>query len=328
MEQSSNKNSGQEPEQNREGEAHKSAAGDPAGAPGAAETASAGSESVPASETSDASAASDPMKNLPVVEAPSVDAAKADEDQSAAEPVGALPKPHAGEPLATIIRETADESSEHAAPLGFAAAQPRSLRFALLAATIALVAGLGSFVGGLAAWGIGHHDVADAAGPRSAEARNVLQALNKQLAELNAVKASLDTANRSTGTQFAKITDRLTSLEHAQAEPAAKLARLAETVDRLDKRAAAAPEITGSIAKPVQSQPAAAPAPAASERILNDWIVRDVRNGRALVENRYGAVFVAASGGNLPGLGHVESVRRQDGGWIVVTAKGTITSDR
>lgn len=326
MEQSSNKNPGQEPEQDREGEAHKPAAGDPAGTPGTAETAAAGSESAPASVASDASDANDAMKNLPVVEAPSLDAAKADE--LAAEPVGALPQPQAVEPLAPIVREAVDESPEHAAPIGFAAARPRSLRFALLAATLAVVAGLGSFVGGLAAWGVGHHDVADAAGPRSAEARNVLQALNKQIAELNALKASLDTANRSTGTQFAKITDRLTSLEHAQAEPAAKLTRLADAVDRLEKHSPAAPEVTGSITKPAQPQPAGAAAPAANEHILDDWIVRDVRNGRALVESRYGGLFVAAAGGNLPGLGRVESVRRLDGSWIVVTAKGTITSER
>ena len=319
MEQSNNKNPSQEPVQNGEGEGHKPA-GDPAVTPGTTENAAAGNESAPASATADA------MKDLPVVEAPSLDAAKA--DGSAAEPVGAAPQPQAVEPIATIVHEAADDILEHAAPIEFAAAQPRSLRFALLAATILVAAGLGSFVGALTASGFGRHDVADATAPRGAEARNVLQALNKQLAELNALKASLDTSNRSTGTQFARITDRLTSLEHAQAEPAAKLARLAETVDRLDKRAAAAPEITGSIARPAQLQPAAAPVPAASERILNDWIVRDVRNGRALVENRYGGIFVAAAGGNLPGLGHVEGVRRQDGSWIVVTAKGTITSDR
>ena len=326
MEQSNNKNPGhepsQEPAQDGEGEAHKPAASDPAGASHAAESAAAGNESAPASAASDAS---DPMKDLPLVEAPSLDGAKAGE--SPAEPIGAVPQPQAVEPIATIVREAADEIPEHAAPLEFAAApQPRSLRFALLAATIAVAAGLGSFVGALAALGFGHHDVADATAPRSAETRNLVQALNKQLAELNALKASLDTANRSTGTQFAKISDRLTSLEHAQAEPAAKLTRLADAVDRLDKHAAAAPEITGSIAKPAQPQPAAAPA--AAERILNDWVVRDVHNGRALVESRYGGLFVAGAGGNLPGLGRIESVRRQDGSWIVVTAKGTITSDR
>lgn len=316
MEQSNNKNPGQD----GEGEAHKPAAHDPAGASGAPDTAAAGNESAPAS------AANDAMKDLPVVESPSLDAAK--EVEPVAEPV-AEAQPHAAEPIPAIASEAAYEIPEDAEAIEFAAApQPRSFRFALLAATIAVAAGVGSFVGALAASGIAHHDVADATGPRSADTRTMLQTLNKELAELSALKASLDTANRNAGTQFGKITDRLTSLEHAQAEPAAKLVRLTETVDRLDKRAAAAPEITGSIAaKPAEPSPAA-PAPAVAERILVDWIVRDVRNGRALVENRYGGVFVAAAGGNLPGLGHVEAVQRRDGGWIVVTAKGTITSDR
>ena len=286
MEQSNNKNPSQD-------EAHKPVVG--------------------SNEPASVSAASDAMKDLPLVEAPSLDGAKAEEP--AAEAVGAAAEPQAAEPILTISSTAADQIDDAAAPIEFAATpQPRSVRFALLAATIAVAAGLGSFVGALAASGIVRHEVADAVGPQSADARNMLQALN-------ALKASLDSANRSAGTQFAKITDRLSNLEHAQAEPAAKLARLADTVDRLDKHAAA-PEITGSIAKP-----AAASVPAAVH-ILDDWIVRDVRNGRALVENRYGGIFVAAAGGNLPGLGRVEAVRRQDGSWIVVTAKGTITSDR
>ena len=317
MEQSNNKNPGQD----GEGEAHKPAANDPAAASGAPETAAAGNQPAPASATSDA------MKDLPVVESPSLDAAK--EAEPVAEAV-AEAHSHVAEPIPAIASEAAYEIPEDAEAIEFAAApQPRSFRFALLAATIAVAAGVGSFVGALAASGFAHRDVADASASRSADTRTMLQALNKELAELTALKASLETANRNAGTQFGKITDRLTSLERAQADPAAKLARLTETVDRLDKRVAVAPEITGSIAaKPAEPSPAAAPAPAVAERILVDWIVRDVRNGRALVENRHGGVFVAAAGGNLPGLGHVEAVRRRDGGWIVVTAKGTITSDR
>ena len=181
-------------------------------------------------------------------------------------------------------------------------------------------------VGTLAASGMAHHQLADAQGSRAADARG----MKSELAELNALKASLDAANRGADAQFAKISDRLASLERQQADPAAKLQRLAEAVDRLDQRAAAAPEITGSIAKPAEpaAPPAAAPTPAATAHILTDWIVRDVRGGRALIESRYGGLFVVGSGGSLPELGRVESVRRQDGAWIVVTAKGMITSDR
>jgi hypothetical protein len=60
--------------------------------------------------------------------------------------------------------------------------------------------------------------------------------------------------------------------------------------------------------------------------ILNDWVVQDVHNGRALIESRYGAEFFVASGSVLPGLGKVEAVKRQNGQWVVVTTKGVITS--
>jgi hypothetical protein len=261
----------------------------------------------------EASAAGDTMKDLPEVEAPSLDGAEAAEP--AAEPTAEPAHAHAAAPMLVSASDAVSDIAEQVPVVDLAAAtQPRSFRFALLAAAIALAAGFGAFVGALSASGIARHDVADAAAPRSADTRGVLQGLKAELAELNALKASLDAANRGATAQFAKISDRLVNLERLQA----------------DKRAAAAPaapEITGSIAKPAEPAPAAAPTPAAAT-ILNDWIVRDVRNGRALVESRYGGIFVVASGGSVPGLGRVESVRRQDGAWIVVTARGTITSER
>lgn len=276
----------------------------------------------------DASAASDTMKDLPEVDAPRLDGAEAAEPT--AEPAGEPARAHAA-PMLVSTSDAVSEISDEGAPIELASApQPRSFRFALLAATIALAAGLGAFVGALSAFSVARHDVADATTPRSADARGVLAAVKAEIAELNALKAGVETANRNSTAQLAKIGDRLASLEHAQVEPAARLALLAQTVDRLDKRANAAPDITGSIAKPAEpaAAPAAAATPAATTTILNDWIVRDVRNGRALVESRYGGIFVVGSGASLPGVGRVESVRRQDGAWIVVTAKGTITSER
>jgi hypothetical protein len=312
----SDNNSGQ----SGEGEVHKPAAGEAAAAP-------ADSQPPLDGEAPPAEAASDPIKDLPVVDAPSLDG---EEDEApAVEPAAALVKAEAGKRIVATVSDAAADNADEAAPIAFAAPpQPHSFRFALLAASIALVAGCGAFVGTLAASRMAHHDVADAQGARTADARGAQQGLKSELAELNAMKASLDTANRGANAQFAKISDRLASLERQQADPATKLQRLAEAVDRLDKRTAAAPDITGSIAKPAEPAPAAAPPPAATAHVLNDWVVRDVRNGRALIESRYGGLFVVGSGASLPGVGRVESVRRQDGAWIVVTAKGTITSDR
>ena len=64
------------------------------------------------------------------------------------------------------------------------------------------------------------------------------------------------------------------------------------------------------------------------DRIVEDWVVQDVRGGRALVEGRYGGLFEVGAGSILPGLGRVEAVKRQDGQWVVVTARGVITSGR
>jgi hypothetical protein len=46
------------------------------------------------------------------------------------------------------------------------------------------------------------------------------------------------------------------------------------------------------------------------------------------VLSRFGGVFDVSSGSVLPGLGRVETVKREDGQWVVVTARGTITSGR
>jgi hypothetical protein len=303
--------------QNGEGEAHKPAASEAAAAP--AESQLPVNDEAPA-----AMAASDAIKDLPVVDAPSLDGEH--DEAPAAEPAAAPAQEKTAAPVVAVARDAINDNTDEAATIELVAApRPRSFRFALLAATIALAAGVGALVGTLAATGMAHREVADAQGPRVADAR----AVKNELAELNALKASLDAANRGASAQFAKIADRLASLERLQTDPA-KLQRLADAIDRLDKRAEAEPEITGSIAKPAAPAPApaAAPPPAANAHILNDWIVRDVRGGRALIESRYGALFVVGSGASLPGLGRVESVRRQDGAWIVVTAKGTITSDR
>ncbi|HTV88043.1 MAG TPA: hypothetical protein VME41_03415 [Stellaceae bacterium] len=200
--------------------------------------------------------------------------------------------------------------------------QPRSLRFALLAATIACAAGVGALAGSLTASGIGHEHVAQVAS-RTTDSHDVIQALKSQRAEISALKASLDSESRSATAQFGKLADRLNSLEHAQADTAATSARIAEAVDRLDKKGAAAPEITGSI-----SPAAAAAAPKfTAGPVLQDWIVQEVRNGRAIVASRYGSYFLVGAGSPLPGLGRVEEVKRQNGEWIVVTERGLISSN-
>ena len=56
-------------------------------------------------------------------------------------------------------------------------------------------------------------------------------------------------------------------------------------------------------------------------------MVRDVQRGTALIEGRMGLIEVD-QGDVVPGLGRVDSIRKQDGRWVVVTSKGTIMPPR
>jgi hypothetical protein len=230
-----------------------------------------------------------------------------------------------------MVADAPSEAAEEPAAAGGAAAvaaPSRSSRFALLAASLALAAGLGAVVGSLSASGLAHFSPVAAAAPKSGMAEaNALQAVKAELAEFSALKASLDGTARNANSQFAKIVDRLDRVERAQIEPAAKIAHMAEAIDRLEKKnvmaaASAAPETTGAIPN---KQPAAPAETKLPDKILQNWVVQDVRRGRALVENSSGGVFAVASGSVLPGLGLVESIKRQDGQWVVVTARGVIT---
>ncbi len=231
-------------------------------------------------------------------------------------------------PVEMIADAPSADAPSEAAEEPAAAVPARSSRFALLAASLALAAGLGGVVGSLSATGLAHLSPVAAAAPKSGmAAANALQAVKAELAELSALKASLDGAARNANSQFAKIVDRLDRVERAQIEPAAKIAHLAEAIDKLEKKnvmaaASAVPETTGAIGNKQPAAPGEAKLP---DKILQNWVVQDVRRGRALVENSSGGVFAVVAGSVLPGLGVVESIKRQDGQWVVVTARGVIT---
>ena len=117
----------------------------------------------------------------------------------------------------------------------------------------------------------------------------------------------------------------------ASTTPAAKLAKIQESIDRLEKRpqqtaaapvAAPAPEITGSIASKESKEAKEEPKPV----VAQGWQLVDYYDGRAIVENRHGTLVRVGPGGNLPGLGKVASIKRDNGRITVVTTGGIITA--
>ena len=159
----------------------------------------------------------------------------------------------------------------------------------------------------------------DCVAAASAGGRRRSRALQDSVArlgsELATLKAGVDTAQRSTTAQFGKLAERLDRAEKAQAEPAAKLAKLPESIDRLEQPPAPAcrsgaarrADITGSVAGRRSRRP--------QPPLAEGWRLRDFYAGRAVVESRNGTLFEVGPGSNLPGLGRVETIKREDGRW-------------
>jgi hypothetical protein len=207
-------------------------------------------------------------------------------------------------------------AGQSAEATGAPAARARSKRFMMLAASVAFAAGFGSFVGSVFGSGLVrliYPPPAPVAAPASGIENTIaaMREIKLELVQVAALKSSLENTARNTTSQYAKISDRL---------------------DRLDQRGIVAAETTASLPVVAPAVPAALPTaaepPKLSDRVLQDWIVHDVQHGRALVESRYGGLFAVAAGSVLPGIGRVDTIKRQDGHWVVLTARGTITSAR
>ena len=279
------------------------------------------------------------------MEAPKVEASKAEAPKIDA-PKVEVPKIDAVKPEAprfpgnVMIMSPGDRADTKAA------ASSGKRRFGAMAAVVALATVAGALGGALATAGIGKL-VAGEPVQESSQASAKDSALEASVAridaEIVALKAGLEHNSKTTTGQLNRASDRLDKVEKAQAEPAAKLAKLSEAVDKLrasqastTTTAAAAPaaakDITGSIPQqaaavtPPASAPAAPPKPEMARLpTVEGWILRDVANGSALIESRRGMYEVYA-GDPIPGLGRVDAIRRQDGRWVVVTSKGLIVA--
>jgi len=233
------------------------------------------------------------------------------------------------------------DHAEATAAASIAATPARGNRFALLAASVALAAAVGALAGGLGASRfIPGGPAPDHAAPTATaiEKSDALQGtINRMQTELAALRTSVETATRATNGQFSKITERFDRVERTQTERATKLIKAIESLERMERRAEAAParEITSSVpapqpvvATPVQSPQSPQAAQPPQPPIIEGWVVRTVYRGTAILQNRRVGTVDVEPGDVLPGVGRVESIKKRDGQWVVVTSKGLITSVR
>jgi len=196
--------------------------------------------------------------------------------------------------------------------------------YAPLAAAIVFAAALGAVAGAATTASL----LRNPSPPADITAANTNRALQDSVAqlgnELATLKAGIASAQRGTSTQFAKLAERLDRTEKAQAEPVGKLAKIQESIDRLEQRQqhvaapapAPAPDVTGSVTPKEESRP----------QVAEGWRLRDFYDGRAIVEGRNGMLFRVGPGSNVPGLGKVETIKHENGKVVVVTASGIIAA--
>jgi hypothetical protein len=286
--------------------------------------------------TAETAAASAPVglpKSAPATEAPKPDWAALTRtlvaDAAAATQTKLEPPAAAKEQSAAPRPKLGKQADELSAQGG----KPQTSRFALLATAVAGAAVLGSLIGSLASAGLSGIWAISAPDSGFAQSKTLTDSVAQLSSQVAALRASLEAANRTATTQLTRMADRFDRAERSQSDLSAKFAKISETVDRLDHRpatpvpaaaTAGAPDTTGSIPDNRAAQPADVKMPG---KTVDGWFIRDVYRGHALVESPLGA-FDVIPGTQLPGLGRVENVLRQDGRWIVVTPKGLITSMR
>jgi len=196
---------------------------------------------------------------------------------------------------------------------------PRQRRYAVLAASVVLAAGLGGVIGAAASGGFTRAAPADVAGLQ--ERKAMQQTIARLGKEITALKTSIAAANKPGHSQVTKTSDKIIDKPIDKPVVAAKPAEQPEQP--------ASVEVTGSVPtpRPAPRDGAVESAPPAHPVLAKGWSIRDVRDGYVYVQGR-GDIYQVVPGAPLPGLGPVQSIKRQDGRWVVTTPKGIIVAVR
>jgi hypothetical protein len=168
-----------------------------------------------------------------------------------------------------------------------------------LAATMAIVACFGGIAGSLATIGAAKY-LPVAVVPFAIANSDLVHRLAHIDLELAALKASI-------ATSAAKDEGRGEDQSSSLPEQGAKVAN----------------DTTGPM--PEAPSPPVSTASSETDSVVDGWVLRNVSGGSALVEGRPGLIQVMP-GDSLPGVGRVETIKREDGRWVVVTARGLIVS--
>lgn len=170
------------------------------------------------------------------------------------------------------------------------------------------------------------------------------------IVRMSQINDRVERLSGDTASKITRMSEQLERIEKTQRDPG-RLQGLFERFDRLEKQVGGSAATTSASAPVLSAAPTPPPKPLAmissgdvtqtgsladgaknTEKAaldprkvqLEGYILRDVEDGWALVETRYGRVVEVSSGQTIPGLGRVEAIEKRGRQWVVVTPKGFI----
>ena len=174
---------------------------------------------------------------------------------------------------------------------------------------------------------------AQAAADSAAQALNAAQTQRQELAALRnhveCLKAKLDAQAQKSHANEATIATLQKTLAEQRADAAAATSQLQAKIEKVqtlasEKQADHMP--VGSIGKPLPKPPLSKPTALNPTAPYRAFVLRDVEDGRAVVEGARGLEDVGP-GDVLPGGARVERIERRGPNWIVLTDRGAIAPD-
>lgn len=209
------------------------------------------------------------------------------------------------------------------------AMKPRHWRTLRLAAAVAIGASFGAIAGTILTGGFAGSPQVDVAALE--EKKSMQQSMAKMAKELTVLKANLEASNKAAQVQTASLEKKLTDKVNDRINERFKKeqADVTGSITPPQTVAAATPQAPAMVDVPMpKPAPRIAMAHTAPARlpIVRDWSVRGAQNGYVYVQGMRGEIYQVVPGAPLPGLGPVESIKRQDGRWVVTTPKGIIVS--
>lgn len=153
---------------------------------------------------------------------------------------------------------------------------------------------------------------------------------------LDGLRTAVDLSSKATTDRFGRFADNLDRIERVSSSSTAKLDKLAQAQAGLSALANSQPQppalsmpMVASAASSGDSTGSVSPPESASvpKKVVKGWFVRQAYEGIAILQGPNGVVE-AVLGQQVPGLGHIDEIKNENGRLVVLSSAGAILSAR